>query len=145
MATYASRADVVLAAGGEARLLQITDFDGDGLEDSGIVTDAVDEAEAQINTYARKRFATPFDPVPESIRRLAANLAVYVLKARRDALTESDDRLQDARLDWLAMLANGKVDPGISPAPAASPHNAPSTTDRPSSKAISRENLEGFS
>lgn len=142
---YATRADVVVAAGGTARLLQIADFDADSKEDDDLVDGALIEAEALINSYVRKKREVPLPPpVPDVIRTMAANMAVWVLKSRRDALTEGDAMMQDQRIQWLENLAAGKVDLGVNPAPAASPHNQPAATDRPTSKAVSRDNLKGF-
>ena len=142
---YATRADVVIAAGGTARLLQLSDFDGDSKEDTDLVDSAIIEAEALINTYVRKKREVPLPaPVPDVIRTMTANIAVWVLKSRRDALTEADVMLQEQRVQWLENLARGKVDLGVNPAPAASPHNQPAATDRAASKAVSRENLKGF-
>ncbi len=142
---YATRADVEIAAGGTARLLQISDFDSDGKEDVDLVDRALDDAEALINSYVRKKREVPLPaPIPNVIRSMAANLAVYNLKAWRDAITEADALQQEQRIAWLENLAAGKVDLGINPAPPASPHNQPSATDRPTAKAVSRENLKGF-
>lgn len=144
-AVYATRADVVVAAGGTARLLQLADFDGDSKEDTGLVDAALVEAEGLINSYVRKKREVPLPgPIPDVIRTTTASMAVWVLKRNRDALTEADVMLQEQRIAWLENLASGKVDLGINPAPPASPHNQPSATDRPTAKAVSRENLKGF-
>ena len=145
MATYATRADAVIAAGGVARLVQLSDFDGSGTEDTDLVDDAMDEAEGVINSYVRKKFAVPLTaPVPEIIRRTTANMGIYFLKSRRDAVTEKDAVEQEQRIAWLEGLASGKIDPGVSTKLAKSPHNNPTATERPTSKAVSRENLKGF-
>ena len=144
MATYATSTDVQRHAGGAKRLLEISDFDGNGVEDADLVTGALDAAEATINSYARKGYEVPFVVVPPSIREMTAGLAVYELKCWRDALTEADIVKQDARIKWLENLAKGLVDPGITPAPPVSGHVASSNTERPSAKAVSREKLKGF-
>lgn len=142
---YATRVDVVRSAGGTARLLQIADQDGDSKEDTNLVDDAIVEAEAMINSYVRKKREVPLPvPIPDMIRTMAANLAVYTLKMWRDALTDADVVLQEQRIAWLENFAAGKVSLGVNPAPPPSPHNRPAATDRPSSKAVSRENLKGF-
>lgn len=141
---YSSRADVVLAAGGVSRLVQISDFDGDGEEDALLVDDALCEAEGVVNSYVRKRYEVPLAPVPEIIRRLTANLAVYILKSRRDAVCEKDAVEQEQRLEWLKGLAEGNIDPGVDITSPSSPTNKPSATARPSSKKVSRESLKGF-
>lgn len=142
---YATRADVVIAAGGTARLLQIADQDADGKEDTDLVDAALIEAEGLINSYVRKKREVPLPaPIPDVVRTTTASMAVWVLKRNRDALTEADAILQEQRIAWLENLAAGKVDLGINPAPPASPHNQPAATDRPTAKAVSRENLKGF-
>ena len=145
MGDYATRTNVVFAAGGEERLLQLTDANSDGLEDASIVDDAIEEAEALINSYVRKKREVPVVPAPPILVKLAAKIAVYVLKEHRDAVTERDAMLHDDRIRWLENFAKGTVVLGVNPAPAASPHNQPSSTERPSSKTVSRKNLEGYS
>ncbi len=144
MPNYATRADVVVAAGGLARLLQIADFDNDGLEDTGLVDGAIDEAEGLIDSYLRKKREVPLAAAPQVIVRMAANMAVYVLKARRDAVTENDRLLEEDRIKWLENFAKGLVTLGVDPAPASSPHNQPRVSDKRSSRDESRENLKGF-
>lgn len=145
MPDYATDADVQLAAGGVERLLQIADHDNDAEIDPGLVDDALAEAEALINSYVRKVRETPVTPVPEILKRMAANIAVYVLKMRRCMLTEGDAMLQDQRVAWLEGLASGKIVLGVNPSPAPSALNCANASERPTSKAVSRENLKGFS
>ena len=143
MPDYATATDVTLAAGGVDRLLQLTDQDTDAQEDSGIVDDAIDEAEAFINSFVRKagREVPLPAPVPFVIVKLAGRLAVWTLKQRRDALSAADDAVHEQDITWLENLAAGKVDLGVSPAPPASPHNTANASERPASRAVSRENL----
>jgi phage gp36-like protein len=135
---------VILSAGGLKRLVQITDYDNDGEEDSGVVDGALLEAEGIVNSFARKRFEVPLSPVPDTIKDITANIAVYILKSRRDALTEADVLLQKDRMKWLKDLSSGATVPGTNPTPGKSPLNSPSATARPSSKAVGRDNLKGY-
>jgi phage gp36-like protein len=66
---YSTQADVSNALGGDRRLVQTFDWDGDGIADAAVVTDCVAEADALIDSFASKRFHVPFNPVPEIIRR----------------------------------------------------------------------------
>jgi len=142
---YAVRADVVNAAGGEARLLQIADWDGDGVEDTGLVDGVLCEMEGFVNSFVRKVFDVPLQaPIPQTIVTITATLTVHELKARRDATTEIDDVHQEQRIKWLENLAAGRVDIGVSPPPTASSQNSTRALDRPSTKAVSRDNLKGF-
>lgn len=142
--TYANRADVVSAAGGESRLLELTDWDGDGSEDAGLVDQKLCDAEGEANTYIRQKFAVPLAvPVPSAIRTAVAGWAVYMLKSDRDATTDSDELKHERRIKWFENLAKGLVDPGITLSPSAK--NSPKVTARPTSKSVSRENLKGYS
>jgi len=146
MGNYVSREDIVNAVGGQERLTQLTDYDRDGTEDSGVVDDAIFDAEALIDSYARKVFSTPFvAPLPPIIVTMAKKLSVYNLRERRDVITDAHREEQEDRIKWLEHLASGKVDPGIAPAPKGSGHNRSTSTSRPSAKRVSRESLKGFS
>ena len=145
MGNYTDRDSVELAAGGAERLTQLTDYDRDGAEDSGVVEAVIADAEALVESYARKVFEVPFAPVPPIIKTISTKLAVYFLRERRDSVTDANRLDHEDRLQWLSNLAKGVVDPGISPAPGGSGHNRSSSTARPSSKAVSRESLKGYS
>ncbi len=143
--TYAVTADLTRAAGGATRLVEIADFDGDGVVDAGLTDEALVKAEGLVNSYVRKVHVTPLvAPIPESIVTITADIAIWMLKGWRDALTEFDVELHADRVKWLEGIASGKVDLGAAPTTAASPFNAASSTARPSSKAVSRENTKGF-
>lgn len=143
--TYATRADL-LARIGAKRLRQLADLDNDGVEDSGRVDLALLDAEAEINSYARLCFAVPFDPVPDTIKRMTMRLAVYNMKVEKGnpSPTEADELHHEQDLAWLKALAEGKVDPGTTNTPSASPRNRAGYSGRPSSKKVSRDKLKGF-
>lgn len=127
-------------------MTELSDTDADGANDPGLVDQAIDSAEATVNSYARKRYEVPFVDVPPSIREVTAGISVYELKSwRGNALTEEDQVKQDARIEWLENLAKGIVDPGVTPVPPSSAHVAVTTTARPTSKAVSRDKLRGYS
>lgn len=144
MGDYTNRAEVVNGVGGLERLVQLTDYDNDGLEDAGIVDQAIEDAEGEVNSYARKVFAVPFNPVPPIIKTVARKLAVYNLVSQRSQITETQRLEQEDRIKWLQNLASGKVDPGIAPAPSASGRNRSTSTPRSSANAGARANFKGF-
>lgn len=144
MPLYCLEADVARHSGGAKRLTEISDTDANGENDPALVDSAIDSAEAMVNSYSRKQYEVPFDPVPPSITEITAGLAVYNLKCWRDAITEQDQVKQDARIEWLENLAKGIVDPGITPVPASSAHVAVTNTARPDNKAVSRKRLKGY-
>jgi len=148
MATYTTSALVKIAVGGTSRLIELTDTDGNGREDTGVVTAAIDEAESLINSYVRKagREVPLLAPIPPIIQTTCTQIAKYVLKRNRDALSEMDIEIHSLNLKWLADLAAKKVDLGVAVEPPASTHNPAAQTARDSDlKSVSRDNLKGFS
>ncbi len=143
--TYATSTDLQRAAGGATRLLELTDFDDDGSEDTDLVADTLCQAEGLVDSYVRKVHTTPLvAPIPQSITTITANIAIWMLKGYRDAHTESDIERHLLRVKWLEGVAKGSIDLGATPTTAASPLNKASSTARPSSKAVSRENMKGY-
>ena len=97
MGDYIEQADVESGAGGATRLIQLADYDDDGEADTAVIEAVIAEAEGLINSYARKLFEVPFNPVPPIIKTMAVKIAVYYLRERRDVITpearaEQEDR-----------------------------------------------------
>src|SRR5690349_1322724 len=115
---YSVQADVEIAVGGAARLVQLADYDGNGASDAGVVDAAIAEADALINSYASKRFAVPFAVAPSTIVRLSARMAARILRRNRQMVLASDVDEEKRDREWLEALAKGDVLPGVEPLPA---------------------------
>lgn len=141
---YSLQADVEIAVGGNAKLVQLCDFDLDGLADAGVVTAAIAEADALIDSYASKRFAVPFATASTAIKALSARLAARILRRNRTLALpqDADDELADRK--WLEALAKGDVLPGIEPLPAKGSIVTDKAEPRDSTKNVSRERTKGF-
>ncbi len=110
----------------ESTLIYLTDEIGTGSVDMEKIEDAIKSAQVEIDPYARKRYNTPFNPVPESIKRLTVDIAVYNLYSLK-GLSESDQTIKDrynAAIKFLERLALGKVTLGegesVTPSPSGS-------------------------
>lgn len=143
---YCTQTDVEHAAGGATKLLQLADFDADGVVDTAVLTAAIDEAEEWINSYCAKRYAVPFDTPPDIIVRECAREAVYRIKDSRLAATQRDHDTHDKREDWLEGISYGRISLGVDPPPTKASTVAPTVeSDRTSvTGALNREDLEGF-
>ena len=142
---YCTQADVQDAAGGSERLKEISDLENSGSIDSAVVTKAIAVADELIDSYAQRRHAVPFSPVPVRIRELSVNEAVYWLKKRRQRVLSDDEREDHSeRIIWLENLAKGLVSPGVDPIPAKSTSVAGQIIDRSTDEDISRDALKGF-
>ncbi len=142
--SYSSASDVERVAGGAQRLVQLADYDRDGIADAAVIAAAIERADAWINTYAEQSYSVPFATVPTHVRELSAQEAVYQLKRDRSMVTEDDRSEHEERERWLMRLAKGEVSPGTDPRPPKSSHVRGSAFDRPSDKAVSRDKLRGY-
>ncbi len=138
---YSTTATVRLAAGGDERLQQLTDGD------DALLASAIAEADAWIDNTIGLRYRTPLsEPIDTAIAAIANAEAIYVLKARRDMVTEDDHRRHDERLERLKAYATGKLTlaSGAGDPPESSRHIMDSAAGRDATKAISREKTKGY-
>lgn len=141
---YASDDDLVFAAGGLDRLVQLSDWDNDGVADVSVLAKAKDFADSLINSYASKRYdprAIAANP-SLTIRRMAAEEAIYYLRERRGLVSEEDRTSQELRNAWFTKLSEGKVRPD-EPLPSSSSAVRPKFVQSDDPDRISRNRLKG--
>lgn len=80
--SYASSADMI-ARFGERELVELTDRVGAGVPDAALIQRALDDAASEIDGYLRGRYALPLATVPPVLRRIACDIARYLLAAER--------------------------------------------------------------
>lgn len=116
---YCTQADVEIAVGGPAKLVQLSDQDGSGAVDAGVVANAIAEADAEINSYIGHRYAVPLSPVPDIIKLKSAAWAARVLRRNLyNGQPLADDLEREATdIKWLDRVATGVVSLGIEPTP----------------------------
>jgi phage gp36-like protein len=93
----------------EQQLIQLTDRaeEPTGMIDAAILSAALDEASALINSYVARRYKTPVDPAPILLRNLCAAIAYFDLHRGRHA--EETRAAYDDALRTLANISNGSV------------------------------------
>lgn len=103
------------------RFAQLMDWNGTGVIDANAVTRALASADAWVDQYLRTRYATPVQNPSETLKRIAAEEAVYVLKQARgmDQLTDVDFDKRKERMAELEQMRRGALRPD-EPTPAKS-------------------------
>jgi len=124
-------------------LVQLADDLGVGSVDSAVVDRAISDADATIDAYCQGRYSTPIDPVPDKVRQVSVDIAIYNLYSRRgDVVPEvRKDRYREA-IRFLERVAAGQISLG-----AATP--APETTNNgvdmdQSDRLFTRDKMGGY-
>ena len=91
---------------GELELIQLTDRDNQGIIDDSIITQAIADADAEINGYLN-RYHLPLASVPSNLVRMACDIARYNLYD--DAMVESVQVRYDSVIKYLGAVAKGLI------------------------------------
>lgn len=102
---------------GEQELIQLSDREGSGVVDQGVVSVALAEADAEIDSYLFGIYALPVQTTPPVLVRVACDIVRYRL-ATDTPLEEVRTRYEDARR-WLERLASRQTLLDLPAAPAS--------------------------
>lgn len=111
--SYATNQDILTRIG-PGKYVLLTDDTNAGIADESRVTQAREAAEAEIDSYAARRYVVPVDAAPDSdlagvLRAVAVDLAVHRLYERRPPVPEDVRRRHDWAIVWLSAVATGAV------------------------------------
>ncbi len=128
----------------EARLVQLTDDEGTGAVVESRVLQAISDADEEINGYLGTRTAVPVLPVPESLRRLSADIAVYNLYSRREKVPEHRIERYRNAVRFLEQAALGKISLGPADPEGNPVESQPEAAADNPQRAFTRSTLSGF-
>jgi len=111
----------------EDKLIQLTDDADAGEIDADVITRAIADADAEIDSYCGTRYELPFDPVPVMVRKLSVDIAVYNLYARRKGVPDDRQKRYDNAIRFLRDVSLGKATLG-SDEPADDTDSGPEAT-----------------
>lgn len=142
---YCTREDLV-ARLSEQKLVRLTDDAGSGAADEAVISRAMEDASQEIDAYLGARHRVPLEPAPPVLRRMAADIAAYLLCDRQSGtIPEAMDAKYQAAIRFLRDVAKGVVslgaaDPEGSPQPAEAPQMHPDNPPR----LFGRDSMKGF-
>lgn len=113
----------------------------------GRIAEAINDAEAMIDTYLRDRYEVPVDPSNSTLEMLGVNLATWYLFARRAGelkIPESVQLKYDEAVKVLEKLAMGKLKLGIEPQPTTSAGQPAKAESVPTTRQFTQSTLEDF-
>ena len=98
---------------GEQELIELTDRANTGAINATVLTQALIDADAEINAYLASRYTLPLASVPPTLAKCAAEIARYQLYDTR-ASEQVKARYDDA-IKFFKLLASGSVSLGLDP------------------------------
>ncbi len=116
---YSTEADIKKLISLES-LVQLTDDEGLNIVDQGRVTEAIADADAEIDAYCAGRYTVPFSTVPAVIKKLSVDIAVYNLYSRCPSEEETPPVRQERykyALKMLESISKGTITLGVFPEP----------------------------
>lgn len=105
--SYATQQNIIDRYGPEL-LLVIASVDGEQV-DSEAVTQAVQDASAEIDTYLGAKYQLPFSTVPQVLPRLCVDIAIYRLASTNDTYAEEKRQRYDDAVKLLQRIAKGEA------------------------------------
>ena len=66
----------------EDLIVQLTDDEATGSINQGRVDEAIEQADAEIDSYCAGRYAVPFSTVPDIVKKLSVDISIYNLYSR---------------------------------------------------------------
>ena len=129
----------------EVKLIRLTDDESAGTVHTGRVEKAIEDAGEEIDSYVGVRYPVPLVPVPEVLRKLAVDIAVYNLYGRLDHVpVNRADRYKNA-LIFLEKVAAGKISLGTGDPDGNPPESdGPLAADTNPERVFDRSSLSGF-
>jgi phage gp36-like protein len=89
-------------------LAELTADSGD-TPDSLVVAEAINRADAEIDAYVGKRYQLPLMPVPDQVKGLSIDMALYHLYSRRSVAPTVRRQKYEAAVAFLKLVAAGEA------------------------------------
>ena len=129
----------------EDELLRLTDDEGLGSVDTARVDAAIARADADIDSYCAARYSVPVSPVPQLLRNISVDLAVYDLYSRTViSMPEARGRRHHDARRHLEGIAKGQATLGTQVPPPGATGSGAETNKPTDTNVFSRDKLGGF-
>lgn len=127
-------------------LLSLTDDEGMGVINQTRIDEAVAQADAEVDAYCGGRYVVPVDPVPDLMRKLSVDLAIYNLYSRavQSMPDVRSERYRNA-IRQLEGIAKGSISLGVATVPGPADTGSGAETNKATdTNVFSRDKMEGF-
>ncbi len=139
---YSTQSDL-LEQISEDKLIQLTDDLDAGTIDADVITRAIADADAQIDSYCGTRYEVPLSPVPVVVRKLSVDIAIYNLYARRKGVPEDRQKRFEDAIRFLKDVSKGIATLGADE-PADDSDSGPEATTVKTDRVFTSDKMKGF-
>ncbi len=128
----------------EDELTALTDDESLGAVDQGRVTEAIEQADAEIDSYCAVRYMVPVSPVPGLLKKFSVDIAVYSLYSRAvQSVPEVRSERYRSAVRQLEGISKGTLTLGVREAQPSEVTGA-ETNMRSDTAVFTRKGMEGF-
>ena len=117
--------DQLVSLFGADEIRTLSDRQGTGELDEAVISDALERASSEVDSYLADRYATPLsdsDPIPPVVVSVAGDIARYRLTGGDIRDTDPIRERYTKALNWLRDVADGKAGiPGLPPVGTETP------------------------
>jgi phage gp36-like protein len=138
---YSTQADILNQVDLDT-LIQLTDDEGLGEIDTVVLARAVADADATIDAYLQGRYTVPLTTTPDKVRQVSADMAIFNLFSRKDAVPENRRSRYEDAISFLKAVATGTIALGVgSPAAETSGNEVDIESN---TRRFTRDKMRGF-
>jgi len=130
----------------EETVIQLTDDEGLDAVNQARLDESISQADAEIDSYCGGRYAVPFTTVPDIVKKISIDIAIYNLYSRKvEEIPETRaDRYKNA-IRQLEGITKGLISIGEAEAPPASTSEGGAGTNKTESdRTFTKDKLNGF-
>lgn len=129
-----------------ADLAQLTNAEANAAEpDAAAVAEAIAKADSEINSYLLVRYTLPLaEPIPDQVKSLSVDLAIYKLYMRRSLLNEARRQAYEDAVSFLKLVAKGQavIEGASGVEPAGAVEDVTEVSSQP--RVFDRDSLRGY-
>jgi phage gp36-like protein len=128
----------------EETLIQVTDDEGAGIVVEARIDEAIAQADSEIDAYLGTRYDVPFATVPDVVKKISVDLAIYNLYSRRveEIPATRADRYKNS-IKLLEGIRDGKISIGEATEPPGNTDEIKVGTSE-ADRIFTRDKLSGF-
>jgi len=129
----------------EVTLIQLTDDEDTGAVNTERVSEAIAQADSEVDGYAGTKYSVPFTTVPPVVKKCSVDIAVYNLYSRKveEFPATRKDRYNNA-IRFLEKVAKGEISLGLDPEPTAKSEGGAECNKTSDDRVFTRTTMEGF-